>query len=82
MGHILSDVAAVLQVHALDARIEQGKGDMHRLTQIKGLALHANFARLQLRVVQYIVDHGHQVIRRLSRVVKDFQGLRLVFDAP
>ena len=69
---------AVRQVHAFHAGLEQLESMFCGEAQVKGFGLNGQLPRLQLRVVQNVVDHRHQVVCRLACVVEHLEGLGLV----
>ena len=81
LRQLVIQLDAVGQVHALDPREKQLEGVLYRFAQFKGFRLNHQMTRLRLRIVQDVVDHRHQVIGRLARVVEHFAGLGLVTQA-
>ena len=63
------------QSHAFDAVVKQVHGMRHGFTQLKGFGVYTQFARLELRIVQYIVDHGEQMLTRLLGELQYLHGL-------
>jgi len=71
----------VIERHALHTRAKQLESVLHHAAQLEGFRMDDQLAGLQLRVIQDVVDHRHQMIGRLARVVEHLERFGPVLHA-
>ena len=79
-GHTGTDLQRVTQGCPLNLRQKQLKGSAHRVVQRHAFDARLETALLNLRIVQHIVDHSHQVVGRLAGVVEHLERFGLALN--
>ena len=71
LRHIALNLKAKAQVCALDPGQKEINRVLNRLAQSKGFGPGRQTPCIELRIIQHIVDDGHQMIGRLTRVLQN-----------
>ena len=81
LGQFGVKVAAVFKALCCSFGCQHVKGVAHRFVQVKHLGVQHEAAGLQLGIVEHVVDDGHEVVGRVSGVVKHLERFGPVMDA-
>ena len=81
-GHARTDRHAVVDAAAFHAGFDHLKGGAQGLVQVCSFDPGVDMARLQLRVVQHIVDHREQMVSRPLCVLQHHLGFGFIAHLP